>query len=182
THVTVNLSSFMPATDVKLRWHAGDDSSFEVTGWFVDSVTLSNVGTASSCTPNNPATPTEYYTLTPCRLVDTRNAAGPLGGPALQPSADRTFVLTGSCGVPSTAKAVAINATVVNPTAQGFLTLWPADVSAPLASTINFVPAVNTRANNAIVSLAFDASGGIKVKNGSAGTVDFILDVVGYFQ
>ncbi len=50
TQVTVNLSSFMPATDVKLRWHAGDDLSIQATGWFVDSVTLSNVGTASTCT------------------------------------------------------------------------------------------------------------------------------------
>ncbi|HEV8241001.1 MAG TPA: hypothetical protein VGS57_16665 [Thermoanaerobaculia bacterium] len=52
TQVTVNLASFMPATGVKLRWHEGDDSSAvgtEPNGWFVDSVTLSNVGTASAC-------------------------------------------------------------------------------------------------------------------------------------
>jgi hypothetical protein len=52
TQVTVNLSSFMPATDVKLRWHAADDVSFSVTGWFVDSVTLANVGTAGTCSSN----------------------------------------------------------------------------------------------------------------------------------
>ncbi len=53
TQVTVNLASFMPASDVKLRWHEGDDSSIvpaEPNGWFVDSVTLANVGTASACT------------------------------------------------------------------------------------------------------------------------------------
>jgi lysyl endopeptidase len=52
TQVTVNLSSFMPATDVKLRWHAADDVSVEATGWFVDSVTLANVGAAGTCSSN----------------------------------------------------------------------------------------------------------------------------------
>jgi hypothetical protein len=49
TQVTVNLASFVGATNVKLRWHEGDDSSSVATGWFVDSVTLSNVGAASTC-------------------------------------------------------------------------------------------------------------------------------------
>jgi lysyl endopeptidase len=49
TQVTVNLASFVGASDVKLRWHEGDDSSAQGTGWFVDSVTLNNVGAASTC-------------------------------------------------------------------------------------------------------------------------------------
>jgi hypothetical protein len=57
TQVTANLSSFMPNTDVKLRWHEGDDSSAlagEPNGWFVDSVTLANVGFAGMCTSGPP--------------------------------------------------------------------------------------------------------------------------------
>jgi len=54
TQVNVNLSSYQPNTDVKLRWHAGDDVSIEATGWFVDSVTLANVGTAGTCTSGPP--------------------------------------------------------------------------------------------------------------------------------
>jgi hypothetical protein len=50
TQVTVNLSSFANSTNTRLRWHAGDDSNTVATGWFVDSVTLSNAGT---CTWNN---------------------------------------------------------------------------------------------------------------------------------
>jgi len=53
TQVTVNLASFVGASDVKLRWHEGDDSSAQATGWFVDSVTLSNVGSASTCSAAN---------------------------------------------------------------------------------------------------------------------------------
>ena len=50
----------------------------------------------------------------------------------------------------------------------------------PLASTINFRPG-QTRANNAIVPLALDGSG-MKIFNGSAGNVDVIVDVNGWFQ
>lgn len=43
-----------------------------------------------------------YYTLPPCRVLDTRGApSGPLAGPALQPGETRSFDLSAStCGVP----------------------------------------------------------------------------------
>jgi hypothetical protein len=120
----------------------------------------------------------DFYTVNPCRLVDTRQA----DGPALQASVvDRTFVVTGTCGIPITAKALAVNVGVASPAATGFLTLYPADQTAPNTSTINFSPDL-VRTNNAIVVLATDGSGGLTVKNGSAGTVHFILDVFGYFE
>ena len=51
TAVNVDLASFNGQT-LKIRWHAGDDSSAEVTGWFVDSVSMTNVGSAGACTPS----------------------------------------------------------------------------------------------------------------------------------
>jgi len=152
-----------------------------VTGWYVDSVTIANAGVAGTCTAGAPPVPLDYYSVTPCRIVDTRNPAGPLGGPALVASATRTFVLTGSCGVPSTAKAVVLNLTAIQPAAAGFLTLFPANQSEPLASSITFA-ANAILSNNATVGLATDASGGIKVKNGSAGTLHFAVDVTGYYE
>jgi hypothetical protein len=123
-----------------------------------------------------------FSTISPCRLVDTRNAAGPLSGPALLPGAVRTFALTGVCGVPSSATALSINVTVTQPTAAGDLRLLPGDQSIlPLVSTINYSPG-QTRANNAIAPLAFDGSGSLKVKTDSAGSVHLIVDVNGYFQ
>lgn len=173
TKVTVDLSSFAGQT-VRLRWQEGDDYSIQITGWFVDSVTVLAPPLACRSTP--PA-PHDFYTLTPCRLIDTRIAA-----PALQPGAKRVFVLTGACGVPTTAKAVSLNLTAVQPAAPGYLTLIPGDLaSVPFASTINF-GAGQTRANNAIVELASDGTGGILVYNGSSGTVHLILDVNGYFE
>jgi hypothetical protein len=129
-----------------------------------------------------PAPPADFYTVTPCRLVDTRNTASATGGPALVAGAVRSFPVTGGiCGVPSTAIAVSVNLTVTQPAAQGHLILYPGDAAGPpLMSSINFTPGV-TRANNAVVLLA--ANGGtINVMNGSAGSVHFVLDVNGYFQ
>ncbi len=51
-----------------------------------------------SCQAAGP--PLDFYTLSPCRVVDTRNPAGPQGGPALPAHASRTFTLAGQCGVP----------------------------------------------------------------------------------
>jgi hypothetical protein len=124
-----------------------------------------------------------FYTLPPCRVLDTRNVTGPLGGPSLQPGATRTFdVAASSCGIPATAKAISVNLAVTAPVGSGHLTLYPGDaVQAPLASAINF-SANQTRSNNAMLLLASDGSGTINVLAGTGGTVDFILDVNGYFQ
>jgi hypothetical protein len=47
----------------------------------------------------------EFFSLTPCRVADTRNATGPLGGPSLTGgAAGRAFpVQSSACGIPSTA-------------------------------------------------------------------------------
>jgi hypothetical protein len=124
--------------------------------------------------------PADFYSVTPCRMVDTRNAAGPLGGPALQSGAVRIFVVTGVCGVPTSAKALSVNLTVTQPTVAGYLSLLPGDQAVvPAVSAINYA-AGQTRANNAIVQLATDGTGGLEVF--SASSVHFILDVNGYFE
>jgi trimeric autotransporter adhesin len=143
-------------------------------GWFLDDVRVNTCVTGAGPQPG-------FFTVSPCRLIDTRNAVGPSGGPALQPSAQRTFSLTNACGIPASAKAVSVNITVTEAAAFGNLRMYPADVAAPLVSSINFGPG-QTRANNAIVTLAVDASGGIKLQNDSTGSVHFILDVNGYFE
>src|SRR5262249_47175997 len=47
-----------------------------------------------------------FYTLAPCRVLDTRNASGPYGGPALPPNAERVVVVANRCGIPTAAKAI----------------------------------------------------------------------------
>jgi hypothetical protein len=123
----------------------------------------------------------DFHTLSPCRLVDTRLPDGVLGGPALQPSSTRTFALAGACGVPATAKALAVNLTVVSPAAAGHLIVFPADRPTPTTSSINFA-AGQSRANNALASLSGDGSGAIKVWADSTAALHFILDVTGWFE
>ena len=128
----------------------------------------------------NPVPGATFYTLSPCRIADTRLPNGAQGGPALIAGASRVFGAGGICGVSPTAKAVAVNVTVLNATNVGNLTLYPAGTSPPLASTLNF-RASTARANNAVVALG--ASGSISVLcSMPSGTADFVLDVTGYFE
>jgi hypothetical protein len=113
--------------------------------------------------------------------VDTRTADPTFGGPVLAPGGDRVFALVGPrCGIPSTARALSVNLTVTQPTAQGNLRLYPAGTPLPVASSVNYV-AGQTRANNAIVPL--NGLGELAVHCSQAsGTAHFILDVNGYFE
>ncbi len=96
--------------------------------------------------------PMALYTLPPCRLLDTRDAPGAFGGPALLANADRVFQLFDRCGIPPTARALSVNMTVTQPTTAGNLRLYPAGTPLPNASSINYT-AGQTRANNAAVPL-----------------------------
>lgn len=140
-------------------------------GGFAD-VTVAPVGSAI-----------QFYIVTPCRLLDTRNAPGPLGAPSLAAagSPDRAFAVTGVCGIPSDAQAVSVNVTVTNVQASGALLLYRGDGSPTTASTISFRPGV-TRANNTHTQLALDGSGTFRVQNSSASTLDFIVDVNGFYR
>jgi V8-like Glu-specific endopeptidase len=161
---------------VSLGFTAVSDCSVTDDGWFLDDVVV------TACLPSVlPAIATDFYTLTPCRILDTRQPAGPLGGPALQPGAERSFAVAGTCGIPATATAVALNVTVTQGAGGGYVQVYPADLGIPLTSTVNF-GAGQTRSNNAIVPLALDGSGAVKARAGTGQTVHLVLDVVGYFQ
>src|SRR2546428_129180 len=80
------------------------------------------------------ATGYNFFALAPCRVVDTRGAVGPTGGPKLQANTSRNFPIVGLCGVPTTAAAVAMNITIAEPTDFGDLRLSPAGQPIPLAS------------------------------------------------
>lgn len=125
--------------------------------------------------------PLDFFTVTPCRLLDTRNGFGPYGGPAVPPGGQRVVVLPGHCGIPTSAKAVSLNVTVAGAPAPGLLTFFPGNATPTATSTINFA-AGQTRANNAVLLLASSGSGTIAVLNSSGSAVPLIIDVDGYFQ
>ncbi len=123
---------------------------------------------------------TGFNAVAPCRVLDTRNAAGALGGPQIGAGGSRTFTVTGVCGIPAGAVAISANLTAVAPAATGGVLVYPSGLlAAPSASTIS-VRAGRTRANNTLVYLGSDGS--VVVNNSSPGTLDLVLDVNGYFQ
>jgi hypothetical protein len=140
--------------------------------------------------------PYQFNSLNPCRVLDTRCAGnapscGSLTNPPLSNPGPYTFRLQGVCGVPTGAKAVTVNVTVVSPTHAGNLSVYPSNLSSAAGSavsTINFAAGEPALANGAIVPLAPTASGAdLAVYLNMAvvapgGKSHFIIDVTGYFQ
>jgi ELWxxDGT repeat protein len=118
----------------------------------------------------------DFYTVEPCRLLDTRDR----GGSALSGGSTRTAEAIGHCGVPVTARAIMVNVTATEPSVAGHLRLFEARDARPDASSINFA-AGQTRANSLAITL--DEAGRFAVYSGQPeGRVHVIVDVTGYFQ
>ncbi len=118
-----------------------------------------------------------YHPYGPCRLLDTRDPAGPFGSPALTNSTRNFALLANHCGLPPDVEAVSVNVTVVPRGALNYLTLWPSGQSMPTVSTLNALNGLIT-SNAAIVPLGADGSLNI-FANGSA---DVIVDLNGFFS
>ncbi len=134
----------------------------DVSGWFAAGAPLSG----------------GLMSLTPARVLDTRNATGGTTGPV---RADQTVKLSvaGAGGVPASGvEAVVVNVTVTQPTAAGYLTVYPDGVSRPTTSNLNY-SAGQTIPNLVIAPVGAD--GIIDLSNGSGGTVQIVADVSGYF-
>jgi hypothetical protein len=116
-------------------------------------------------------------TLTPCRAVDTRNPAGPFGGPILSAGSSRSFPIPSTaCNVPLSALAYSMNATVVPAGLLDYLTIWPAGTPQPFVSTVNAYDGQVTA--NALIIQA-GSSGGVTAF--ATDTTHLILDLNGYF-
>jgi hypothetical protein len=121
--------------------------------------------------------PLRFVPIAPCRVADTRNAAGAFGGPSIAGGASRDFNIPGSaCGVPSSAQAYSLNVAVVPSATLGYLTLWPTGQTRPVASTLNSLDG-RVKSNAAIVP----AGTGGAVSVFASDTTNAILDIDGYF-
>ena len=124
--------------------------------------------------------PASFYLVTPCRLADTRDASGPSGGPALAGGEARSFPATGLCGIPASARAIAVNLAVYLPTGLGDLRAYPAGGGAPMASALNFRSGI-VRSNSTIIPLG--AGGQVAIQcDMPPGSANVFIDVFGYFQ
>jgi hypothetical protein len=173
-------ASFPYGTTITLEATPSIGSSFG--GWNSDCAGgIVNFPPGAICRPTFSLSPVEFYTISPCRAVDTRSTGDP-NGPAITSGEYRLPVLVGNvgnCTIPTTAIALSVNVTIVLPSSSGFLSFYPDLGVPPSTSTINFRQG-DVRANNAILSL--NAYGGVTVYGGLSGTVDYIIDVNGYFQ
>ena len=121
--------------------------------------------------------PLQFVAVHPCRVVDTRLAPGPFGGPALQGQTSRDFTIPdGGCSIPNTATAYSLNVTVVPHGSLGYLTVWPTGQTRPVLSTLNSLDG-RIKANAAIIP----AGSGEAISVYATNTTDVVLDIDGYF-
>ena len=111
------------------------------------------------------------YSLTPCRVLDTRY---PAGAPPFSGTVGIGVVSSG-CDVPSSAQAYVFNAAVVPPGSLGYLTLWPNGATLPLAATLNAADGAIT-SNMAIVPTSNGA-----ISAFATGSTQLVLDIYAYF-
>src|SRR5579872_2930283 len=158
-------------------------------GSYVGVITITAPGATNSIVPipveftiNSAAPPvispaTQFVQINPCRVADTRNATGPLGGPAIAGGASRNFPIpNSSCGIPANAAAYSLNVAVVPKTTLGYLTVWSAGQSQPLVATLNSLDG-RIKSNAAVVP----AGTGGTISVFATDTTDVILDINGYF-
>jgi hypothetical protein len=137
-----------------------------------------NSAVASATYTITPSTTGElkFIAVTPCRIADTRNATGAFGGPELAAAAAHTFNRPpSSSGIPSTAVAYSLNATIVPIQSLGYLTIWPAGEAQPIVSTLNSDGRV--KANATMTPAGTNGSVSVFASNAT----QFILDIDGYF-
>jgi hypothetical protein len=139
----------------------------DVEGWYDTSAPTSGAGL--------------YNSLPPQRIVDTRPGTGtPYSGQMLGPGQALTVEVAGAGGVPSSgAEAVVLNVTAVDATAASVVSVFPAGIATPLASTVNFA-AGEIVPNQDTVELGTD--GDVTIFNYGPGSTDVILDVAGWYS
>ncbi len=138
----------------------------DVAGWYVAAGSVAGSMSGS-----------RYTTVVPARVLDTRSGNG---APTAMVGAASSLDLqvTGRGGVPASGvSAVAINVTITEPTGGSFLTAWPAGMTRPLASNLNYV-AGQTVANLVVVKVS--DLGKVSLYNNS-GSTHVVADVAGWF-
>lgn len=149
---------------------------------------------SSLALPAAAAGPTDYFAVTPCRILDSRLAEGALQGP-YQPGTRIDLQVTGllqgqggaeTCGIPfPAARLVTLNVTAVEAAGEGQIELGPFGSALASGLGVVFFAAGQTRANNAVSGLCgpevvagCDHDLSLMLSNSAA---DVVIDVSGYF-
>ena len=157
-----------------------------MTRWFtVGALSLGSIAVATgAASPASAIDLATFHGQTPARLLDTRPGSPTIdgagaGGGAIASLGTVNATVIGRGGVPATGVgAVALNVTVTGAAVAGFLTVYPNAVARPTASNLNFT-AGQTIPNMVVVPVG--AAGQVTLFNGSGGTINAVVDVLGWF-
>jgi hypothetical protein len=120
-----------------------------------------------------------YVALAPTRIADTRSNSGfQNAGRRLGQAGTLGVQVSGVGGVPNTGVAAAVmNVTVVDPTTESFVTVFPEGTTQPVVANLNF-GAGETISN--LVTVPIGSQGGVTIYNHS-GSTDVVVDIEGYY-
>ena len=134
----------------------------------------------------SPGSDLVFTPLTPCRIVDTRNAGGRIAaGGTRSYEAFTTTNFTaqgganGNCGIPENVSAITVKIAASRPAINGYLTVFPSNEPQPLASSLNYLAGVDS-SNEAHLKLCRPGCA-TEFSVFTLWETDVIIDVTGYF-
>jgi len=124
-----------------------------------------------------------YSPLNPVRICDTRTgnpsglsgAAAQCAGDALQGGSTTSIDVAGVLGVPDDATTAVLNVTVVNPSAAGYLSAFPAGAAKPATASANY--AAGAVVGN-LTEVGLGTNGEVSIF--SSATTNIVVDLEGY--
>jgi len=141
--------------------------------------------TAAVITQSTPEN--SFVPLDPCRIVDTRAAAGG----KLAANTGRTFFVKGTfgfeqqggkaggCGVPNSAVSVAVSVTTTNSSANNRLIAYIDGHPVPTSTTVSYLKSANVTGSSVVKLLS--GTGQVMAIHNFNGTTHVVVDVVGYY-
>jgi hypothetical protein len=130
-----------------------------------------------------------FTPVSPCRIIDTRKAGGPIGN-----FSSRSFYVLGAnlsgqggnaagCNSPvGEPSAVLMNIVAVNSTAPGYLTVWPYGETRPLAAVLNYSPTDKTDPISNAFAVKTSGASGLDISVYAYKQTHVVADVLGYFS
>jgi hypothetical protein len=128
-----------------------------------------------------------FTPLTPCRIVDTRLAGGPIAATATRSFKAYTatdFTAQGgaatNCGLPANASAISVKLVSEFPTMTGYFTAYPFNEVRPLSSSLNYAGGSTTSDQSNIRLCRPGCANEFNVYSDAQSTL--IVDVDGYYM
>ena len=128
-----------------------------------------------------------YVAITPCRIVDTRQAGGALVDREIRdvevvgdgPGFAAQGGLPDGCGIPTDTVAVEASIAAVDPTDSGFFRAWPFGQSMPNATFMNFDRGMDIT-NTGSITIDPDDDQYLRIRD-FGGTSHYVIDIQGYW-